>query len=145
MRKRLQRTSSSYLLQTSHFPQMQMLEHIILLTTFQETNFVILYTYLYACMCAKSFWSYPTLCDSMDHSWPGSAVRGILQASVLVWVAMPFFKGSSPPRDPTHVSYVSTLAGRFFTTSATWEVPYAIYMCMLLLSLFSRVRLCATP
>ena len=48
MRNRLQRASSSYLLQTSHFPEIQMLEHIILLTTFQETNFAVLYTYLYA-------------------------------------------------------------------------------------------------
>ena len=30
--------------------------------------------------------------------------------------------GSSQSRDQTHVSYVSALAGRFFTTSATWEV-----------------------
>ena len=81
-----------------------MLEHIILLTTFQETNFAILYTYLYACMCAKSFWSYPTLGDAMDHSQPGSPVRGILQASILEGVAMPFFKGSSQSGDRTYVS-----------------------------------------
>ena len=55
-------------------------------------------------MCAKSFWSYLTLGDSMDHSQSGSPVRGILQASILEWVVMPFFKGSSQPGDRTYVS-----------------------------------------
>ena len=30
-----------------------------------------------------------TLCDPMDYSPPGSSIRGILQATVLEWVAMP--------------------------------------------------------
>ena len=33
--------------------------------------------------------SCPTLCDPVDSSPPGSSVRGILQARVLEWVAMP--------------------------------------------------------
>ena len=40
---------------------------------------------------------YPTLCDPMDCSPPGSSVRGILQAKILEWVAMPFSKVSSRP------------------------------------------------
>ena len=32
----------------------------------------------------------PTLCDSMDHSLPGSSVHGILQARMLEWVAISF-------------------------------------------------------
>ena len=36
----------------------------------------------------------PTLCDSMDDSSPGSSVRGILQARILEWVAISFFRGS---------------------------------------------------
>ena len=36
----------------------------------------------------------PTLCDPMDYT-----VRGILQARVLEWVAVPFSRGSFPPRD----------------------------------------------
>ena len=42
-----------------------------------------------------------TLCDSMDCSPPGSSVLGILQARVLEWVAIPFSRGSSRPRDQT--------------------------------------------
>ena len=43
------------------------------------------------------------LCDPMDYS-PGSSVHGILQARILEWVAIPFFRGSSRPRDRTQVS-----------------------------------------
>ena len=33
--------------------------------------------------------AYPTLCDPMDCSLPGSSTRGILQARILEWVAFP--------------------------------------------------------
>ena len=42
--------------------------------------------------------SRPTLCESMDCSLPGSSVHGILQASILEWVPVPFFRGSFYPR-----------------------------------------------
>ena len=45
-----------------------------------------------------------TLCNSMNCSLPGSSVHGIFQASVLDWVAIPFSRGSSRPRDRTRVS-----------------------------------------
>ena len=41
----------------------------------------------------------PVLCDPMDCSPPGSSVHGILQARILEWVASPFSKGFSQPRD----------------------------------------------
>ena len=56
--------------------------------------------------------SCPTLCDLMYRSLPGSSVYGILQARILEWVVIPFFRGSSQPRDWTQVSYIT---GRFFT------------------------------
>ena len=40
-----------------------------------------------------------TLCDPMDCSPPCSSVHGILQARILGWVAIPFSKGSSLPRE----------------------------------------------
>ena len=46
------------------------------------------------------------------------AVRGILQARILEWVAFPFSRGSSQLRDWTQVSHI---AGRFFTIWATRE------------------------
>ena len=48
-----------------------------------------------------------TLCDPMYYT-----VHGILQARVLEWVAFPFSRGSSLPKDRTQVSRI---AGRFFT------------------------------
>ena len=42
----------------------------------------------------------------MGHTLPGSSVRGILQARILEWVAMPSSRGSSWPRDQTYVSHV---------------------------------------
>ena len=49
-----------------------------------------------------------TLCDPTDHT-----VHGILQARILEWVAFPFSRGSSQPRDQTQVSRI---AGGFFTS-----------------------------
>ena len=57
-----------------------------------------------------------TPCDPMDCSLPGSSVHGILQARLLEWVAMPFSKGSSWPRDQTMSLWSPTLAGGLFTT-----------------------------
>ena len=48
-----------------------------------------------------------TLCDLMDCSPPGSSVHGISQARILEWVAISFSRGSSQPRDGTHVSCIS--------------------------------------
>ena len=49
----------------------------------------------------------PTLCDTMDYSLPGSSVHGILEAKILKWVAIPFSRGSSRPRDRTPLSCVA--------------------------------------
>ena len=57
--------------------------------------------------------SRPALWDPMDCSPPGSSVCGILQARVLEWVAIPFSRGFSLPRDRI---WVSCIAGGFFTT-----------------------------
>ena len=46
-----------------------------------------------------------TLCKPMDYT-----VHGILQARMLEWVAVPFSRGSSQPRDRNHT------AGGFFTS-----------------------------
>ena len=76
-------------------------------------------------MSAQLLQSYLTLCDPVDYSPPGSPVQSILQARILVWVAMPSSRGSSQPWDQTCASRVSCIAGRFFTHWATWEARYA--------------------
>ena len=64
------------------------------------------------CMCVvfvcESHSVVSTLCDPMD-----CIVHGILQARILEWVAFPFSRGSSQPRDLTQVSRI---AGGFFTS-----------------------------
>ena len=50
--------------------------------------------------------SCPTLCDPMSYGPPGSSVHGILQARILEWVAIPFFRWSSQPRDQTQASCI---------------------------------------
>ena len=62
-------------------------------------------------VCAKSLQLCLTLCDPMDCSLPDSSVRGILQARILEWIAIPFSRESSQPRDQT---LVSCIVGRFF-------------------------------
>ena len=54
-----------------------------------------------------------TFCDPMDHT-----DHVILQARILEWVAVPFSRGSSQPKDRTQVSCIT---GRFFTSWATRE------------------------
>ena len=105
----------------------------------------------------------PTLCNPMDCSLPGSSVHGILQARILVsvaipfcrgspkqglnrglqhcrwilyqlshqeslrileWVACPFSRGSSWPRNRTRISCIAV---RFFTSWATRKAPKARY------------------
>ena len=68
---------------------------------------------------------YLHLCDPMDCSLPGSSVNGILQARILEWVAIPFSRRSSQPRDRTQVFWI---AGRFFTNWATRDAPQIIYI-----------------
>ena len=62
----------------------------------------------------------PTLNDPMDCSLPGSSVHGIFQAGILEWGAIAF-----------------SVTGHKNLKS--------ILLLLLLLSRFSRVRLCATP
>ena len=58
----------------------------------------------------------PTLCDPMTCNPPGSSVHGVFQVRILEWVAVPFSRWSSRPRDQT---WVSCIAGRFFTVWAS--------------------------
>ena len=56
------------------------------------------------CVCVKSLQSCLTLCHLTDHRLLGPSDYGILQARILERVARLSFRGSSQPRDRTHVS-----------------------------------------
>ena len=61
-----------------------------------------------------------TLFEPLDCSPWSSSVHRILKARIMEWVAMSYSRGSSQPRDGT---WVSCIAGRFFTSWVTTEAP----------------------
>ena len=67
-----------------------------------------------------------TVCDPMDCNPPGSSVHGILQATILEWIAIPFFTGPSRPRDQTWVSCVigDSLQSEPPGKPKNWEVDF---------------------
>ena len=65
--------------------------------------------------CFSRVQLFATLRNSMVYSPPGSSVHGILQARILAWVATPSSRGSSSPRDQTHICYVSCTCRQFFS------------------------------
>ena len=68
------------------------------------------------------------LCDALDCILQGSSLPGILQARILEWVACPP-SGDLPDLGIKLTSLESpALAGRFFTTVATWEGPLSPYV-----------------
>ena len=56
--------------------------------------------------------SHVQLCDRVDCGPPGSSVHGISQARILEWVAISYSRGSSQPRDGTHISCISCIGKR---------------------------------
>ena len=60
------------------------------------------------------------LCKPMDYSLPGSCVLGILQASIQEWVAIPFPRGFSWPREWTQISHIT---GRFLQADSLLSEP----------------------
>ena len=66
-------------------------------------------------LCRSSPPTVPESCSVVSNSFDpvDYTVRGILQARILEWVAFPFARGSSQPRDRTQVS---CLAGGFVTS-----------------------------
>ena len=81
--------------------------NILLILYIARKDFCVL------CLCSVIILC-PALFHPVDCSLPGSSVQGILQARILEWVAISFSRGSSQPRNQTHVS---CLADRFFTTA----------------------------
>ena len=71
-----------------------------------------------------------TLYNPMDCSLPDSSVHGILQARILEWVqAISSSRGSFRPRDWTHVSCSSWIAGGFFTAEPPGKPCKRIALC----------------
>ena len=70
-------------------------------------------------VCAQSFshvWLFAT-----PWTAPGSSVHGVFQARVLEWVAISYSRGSSWPRDCTHVSCISYLSKGILYYLRDWK------------------------
>ena len=76
---------------------------------------------LWSHVCVKLLQSCLTLWNPMDGSPPSSSVHGTLEARILEWVAIPFFRRSSRTRDRTHVSCVSWIGRQVRYHWATGE------------------------
>ena len=88
---------------------------------------------------------YPTLCDPMDHSLPGSSVHEISRQEY--WSGLPFPPLGDLPNPGIEPASLAppALAGGSFTSSPGKPLVIKMLLLLLLLSRFSRVRLCATP
>ena len=89
------------------------------------------------CVHVKSLQLCPTLCNPMVCSPPGPSVHRILQARIMESVAMPSSRDLlDPGMEP--ISLMSpALAGRFFTTSTTWEATPSYGLANSMSSIFS--------
>ena len=87
---------------------------------------------LYCVQCAQLFATPWTVAHQ------GSSAHGIFQARILEWVAIFFFRGSSPPRDQTCVSSIFCIGMRVLYHCTTWEAFIFIY-----LHLCIHILLCA--
>ena len=84
--------------------------------SFTDVNSFNLHNMLSCSVLSDTLW--PHGC-----SLPGSSVHGIPQARVLEWVTMPSSRGSSWHRYGT---WISCIAGGFFTVWATGEAQFAL-------------------
>ena len=74
----------------------------------------------------------------MDCRPPGSSVHRISQARILEWTAISFSRGSSQPKDGTHISYIAL---GFFYHWTTWKAPIFVTTVNTSYSSFSESRL----
>ena len=86
--------------------------HVIIVNS---SVYVTLSLYVCVCVCELSLSVMSNSFEPMDCGLPGSSVHGIFQSRILEWVVIFFSRGSSRPRDWTHVFLVSCISGRFFT------------------------------
>ena len=81
--------------------------------------------------CAHSLQSCLTLCDRMDCSPPCSSVHGFSKQEY--WSGLPFSSPGDLPNPGIETASLmsSAFAGKFFTTSITWETQVAKFLPLL--------------
>ena len=108
----------------SHWSFSLHLPYVLLILNMSPHGFPLCFFLLFlmsqACVHAKSLQLSPTLCNPINCNPPDSCVQGILEARILEWVAISSSGGSSQFSSPVSPASPAS-AGRFFTSSATWE------------------------
>ena len=77
---------------------------ILFLLFCQDSNYCVNHSCVCACVVTQSC---QTCCNTVHCGLQAPLSLGILQARILEWVAMPSSRGSSQPRDQTHVSRIA--------------------------------------
>ena len=77
-----------------------------------KSHLLLLLLHAQSCQLFETPWT-------VAHQAPQT--MGILQARILEWVAISFSRGSSQPRDRTHISYISWIGKQILYHWATWE------------------------
>ena len=95
--------------------------------------------YLHIGCCSFCLVTNLTVCDPMDCSPPGSSLSRGFQARILGWVAIPFSRGSSWPRDWTHIPCIGRWILYYW---ATWEAPFTYSIYQQLSFSFILLRVC---
>ena len=86
-----------------------------------------------------------TIWDGVNCRPLGSSVHGIFEAKLLEWVAISCSRGSSWPRDQTHLSRISCLGRWILYHWASWEAPKNASVQFSSVQSLSHVQLFATP
>ena len=73
--------------------------------------YIYMYIYIYIYTYAQSS---PTLCYPVDYSLPGSSIHRVFQARILEIVVISYSRGSSWPRNQTHVSCISCISRHLY-------------------------------
>ena len=91
----------------------------------------VIYLYLYIYLWhGNHAHSCPTLSELKDCSPSGFSAHEIFQARIPEWVAIPFSKGGSQPRDQTYVSRIFCIGRQILYHCATWEDHMYTYRCI---------------
>ena len=83
-------------------------------------NFVFAFSSLLLLLLLSCF-SRVWLCKPMGCNPSDSTAHGILQARILEWVTISSSRGSSWPRDQTHISCISCISRQILYHCTTWE------------------------
>ena len=108
---------------------------------YKQPSFSLIFRHICVCSVPQACL---TLCDAMEWGLSGTPLHGISQARILEWVVNSFSRGSSWPKDWTHVSCIGR---QILYCWAIEEAPfqkYFILLCFGDIAFFTNWRLVGT-